>query len=159
MAVRPRSSRAGAARIALIAGGLALFASIPALGQVADDDLEGRAEKARLEQRERLMQSLLGWVPAFAAPPIHEQVCEVQERLYRYDEATRCHLDLYRLYPASKAGHRALWLFAMNSYRMHAWDDALWAFDLIASAPEFSGHEHRKDAGELAKALRAAAHR
>lgn len=79
--------------------------------------------------------------------------CVIYERLYKFNEATRCYERLARDYPDDRLSMDAVWNAARNHRRFFNFDEAVGLYVKIASDPKFKDYENRRDALGIAAML------
>jgi len=79
--------------------------------------------------------------------------CVIYERLYQFNEATRCYERLARDYPNSPLALDAVWNAARNHRRFFNFDQAVGLYVQIAEDPKFANYENRRDALGIAAQL------
>lgn len=87
------------------------------------------------------------------APTNLNNACVIYERLYQFNEATKCYERLARDYPESDLARDAVWNAARNHRRFFNFDQAVGYYVKIAQDPKFADFEHRKDALGIAAQL------
>lgn len=87
------------------------------------------------------------------APTNLNNACVIYERLFQFNEATKCYERLAREYPQNPLARDALWNAARNHRRFFNFDQAVGYYTQIAQDPKFADFEHRKDALGIAAQL------
>lgn len=87
------------------------------------------------------------------APTNLNNACVIYERLYQFNEATKCYERLAREYSNNPLARDALWNAARNHRRFFNFDQAVGYYTQIAQDPKFADFEHRKDALGIAAQL------
>ena len=87
------------------------------------------------------------------APTNLNNACVIYERLFQFNEATKCYERLAKDYPASPLALDAVWNAARNHRRFFNFDQAVGYYVTIAQDPKYASYEHRKDALGIAAQL------
>ena len=87
------------------------------------------------------------------SPTNLNNACVIYERLFQFNEATKCYERLAKEYPASPLALDAVWNAARNHRRFFNFDEAVGYYVTIAQDPKYATYEHRKDALGIAAQL------
>lgn len=87
------------------------------------------------------------------APTNLNNACVIYERLFQFNEATKCYERLAKDYSTSPLALDAVWNAARNHRRFFNFDQAVGYYVTIAQDPKYANFEHRKDALGIAAQL------